>query len=186
MCVLNSGRVRCSGYNGRNQSQLGRPRLSGWSTRLDLVAGLSSDVEQIQTGGVWTCARRRGGTVACWGRNGGYIGNGRGLIIAQSATQIVNITDAEQLYVGSSHACVRQRDNRIACWGSNSYAQLGVQWPTSPRSPIFVGAFVGASSISLGFRGTFVIDDHQAYWIGETYATGGGRAQAEELTLMQH
>ena len=106
-------------------------------------------------------------------------------MIAQSATQIVNITDAEQLYVGSSHACVRQRDNRMACWGSNSYAQLGVQ-SRSPQSPIGAGAFGGASSISLGYRGTFVIDDHQAYWIGETYATGSGRAEAEELTLMQH
>ncbi|MEE2834885.1 MAG: DUF4215 domain-containing protein, partial [Myxococcota bacterium] len=117
MCILNRGRVRCAGYN--RDGQLGRRAFNGWDSRLTPVLELATDVEQVNAGREWACARRRTGAVSCWGRTFPYIGNGYRQNQSESATPIANLADAESLFVGGQHACARRRTNHLFCWGGN-------------------------------------------------------------------
>ena len=66
-----------------------------------------------------TCAVRRDGGVACWGRNGA-----RDHLSAAGLDDVVTVSIGESLDA-EVHACVLHADGTVSCWGRGSAGQLG-------------------------------------------------------------
>lgn len=134
------------------------------------VEGLT-DVVEVSVATWMMCARRRDGTIWCWGDNreppfaepgvGGIIGDGqpnteecpsapwipasatpRPLPCRHRPTQVVGLTDAISISVEDRYACAALRSGQIWCWGRNSET-LGDGTDISRRTPVPVLAFPG-------------------------------------------
>jgi len=153
MCMLlATGRVMCWGSNTAGESgnfdlggQCGADgRGPGDCVRRPTEVPDLTDVVQIAAGTFTSCARKRDGTVWCWGLNApsegglGDIGDGRPaegetcgfeidhtLMCRRRPSRIANITNAVDVSVGGGHLCAVLADGRALCWGGNSYGQLG-------------------------------------------------------------
>ena len=93
------------------------------------VINLTGAVE-IAAGSGHTCARRKDGTVWCWGDNSvGQLGvkdSNRSYQQLPYPVRAVGVTEAVQIAVGSRHSCARRADGSVWCWGGGSYeGQLG-------------------------------------------------------------
>lgn len=114
------------------------------------VAGLTEVVE-VAAGDFAACARRRDGTVWCWGDNSGqliaggnYIGDGlpptelcpsvpwdppsrtpAAIPCRATPSRVVGLTGATALSVGASYACAALSSGQIWCWGRNAGGILG-------------------------------------------------------------
>ncbi len=130
--VQGDGAVKCWGEN--SQGQLGdgvTDHADFCRTTTDAsftpvtVSGIT-DGEEVGVGHLWSCARRSGGTVECWGRNWGGWGTAMaGLSSSPTPLPVVGLTGAAQLAVGYDHACAVRTDGTVACWGRNGWGQLG-------------------------------------------------------------
>jgi len=64
------------------------------------------------------CARRRNGTVVCWGQNDhGQLGDGT-IANATTPVEVLGLGDAADLALGSIQSCARRRGGSVVCWGS--------------------------------------------------------------------
>lgn len=123
-CALRrSGRVVCWGNNDHGQRGLGFIG-PGTSSGPDAEVSGLDDAVSIESGGDFSCARRAGGELVCWGRNqSGQCGrSGPDVLATPSEVNPVGVVEAT---VGYAHACVRVRTGEVLCWGSNSAGQLG-------------------------------------------------------------
>ncbi len=127
------GTVRCWGSNHRGQlGQLPGPRdrLQGWAG--EAVAGLD-EVEELDCGYSFCCARSAGGAVRCWGANAsGQLGDGgaavpRPVVGADGAPVrgVVMVDSAPASGEGGSHSCAVLVDGRVVCWGAAGDGLLG-------------------------------------------------------------
>lgn len=109
---------------------------------------------EVTAGDQHTCARRRSGTVACWGRNTyGQLGNGS----REDSTAMVAVTglsDAVELAAGTDFTCARRKSGAVACWGNDQDGQLGDGlgakvgvWSTRPSA---VAGLSDATAIAAG------------------------------------
>jgi alpha-tubulin suppressor-like RCC1 family protein len=113
------------------------------------VSGVS-DATQLTAGGSFVCVLRRGGTVACWGRNAeGQLGQAGGMPSAVPVA-VSGLTGVAEVRAGRAHACARTTDNRVACWGYNYDGQLGRGTTGNSPVPTFVPALAGARSLVVG------------------------------------
>jgi alpha-tubulin suppressor-like RCC1 family protein len=122
-CAIDAmGQAYCVG--GNYSGQLGEPAFSGgWQTHRT-IAGLSDAVE-IESGAGFSCARRRDGTVACWGTNGaGQLGDGT-ITNRHMFAAVPSIDRATQISIGVNHACVRVGAGDVRCWGGDNGSMLG-------------------------------------------------------------
>jgi len=122
-CALTyTGVVMCAGEN--SDGQIGDGTFSTNRLTPTEVSGLT-DVTQIAAGQFHTCARRRDGTVWCWG--GGYQGQlGDGLRHASpTPRQVEGLSGVSELAGGQTHTCALRTDGTVWCWGYNVYGQLG-------------------------------------------------------------
>jgi alpha-tubulin suppressor-like RCC1 family protein len=87
-----------------------RPRLPDPNAFSDIFAG-----------GNHTCARKYGGDVLCWGRDGeaGYE--------KITKTPTLAFSGASQIAVGIAHACAINSAGAATCWGGGQEGQLGIQ-----------------------------------------------------------
>lgn len=86
------------------------------------MAGLT-DVEGIDGGDDHTCARRTGGTIACWGDNG-YRQLGDGTRDSpRTPVPVSGVTGAAEVTAGSRHSCARLTTGGAVCWGDNQFGQ---------------------------------------------------------------
>ncbi len=125
---LQSGDVRCWGFNG--YGQLGNGTETGTTTPV-AVMGLTNAVE-IAAGEGHTCARLQSGEVRCWGRGfNGLLGNGTStnsatpVAVRASAMGVDNLTGVVEIAAGKEHTCARLQSGEVRCWGSNLGGQLG-------------------------------------------------------------
>jgi alpha-tubulin suppressor-like RCC1 family protein len=125
-CALigSPGQVTCWGANDR--AQVGNGEVSNAVSEPATVAGIDDAVE-IVAGGSHTCARRAGGSVACWGYNYlGALGNGSTEPTRATAIQdVVDLGDAVELAAGDYFTCARRSSGGAVCWGHNQDGQLG-------------------------------------------------------------
>jgi hypothetical protein len=105
------------------------------------VTALGNDVAEVATGVGHTCARKKDGTLWCWGLNQyGQLGNGTatgratcgpGTGMTESLCEVAPVqvaglpTDLVAIAAGESHTCARSGD-KVWCWGSNNGGELGI------------------------------------------------------------
>ena len=127
--LLADGAVRCwgepdFGYLGYGVPMaVGTPAMLGDVDIGGTVVGLSA--------GTWnTCAVLQGGTVRCWGPEGGTLGRGSmgGAIgddeTPASAGDLAFDEPVSQIDVGFGHVCVVVSGGRVRCWGVDSVGQV--------------------------------------------------------------
>ena len=101
-----------------------------------LVEELGNEVMQAAMGELHACARKRDGSLWCWGENGaGQLGLGSHVDQLGPARVI---GDVATFALGQSHTCAVKTDGSAWCWGSNASGQLGagplVQHQTVPQA----------------------------------------------------
>src|SRR5262249_22024037 len=118
--LIDDGTVRCFGTG--DSGELGDGERTTLATKPVTVKDLG-EVEQVAGGSRLFCARRKNGSVWCWGKNDyGQIGDGtwgKGRV-ATVPSKVKGIDDAVEIAVGNETACARRSDASIACWGSNT------------------------------------------------------------------
>jgi alpha-tubulin suppressor-like RCC1 family protein len=82
-------------------------------------------IVELASQSLHTCARRRSGTVLCWGKNTyGQLGNGS----REDSSRLVKVEglqDAVELAVGRDFSCARREAGGVVCWGNDENGQLG-------------------------------------------------------------
>jgi alpha-tubulin suppressor-like RCC1 family protein len=128
-CVVTArGTVGCWGENSYGALGDGTTRQRSYASE---VVGLT-DVVQVARGGFGhVCARRRDGSVWCWGY---AIGERRKTWVRP--TQVHGIDAAVDLASGHTHACARTKSGSILCWGNNDSGQLGNGGREDTKDPV--------------------------------------------------
>lgn len=114
------------------------------------VLGLTDAVEIVSTMDYFSsysslpyadrvCARRRSGTVVCWGYNGnGQVGDST-TTNRLTPTAVVGLSDVTELApAGRRHTCARCIDGTVACWGYGVSGQLGNGMSVPRTAPVTV------------------------------------------------
>jgi alpha-tubulin suppressor-like RCC1 family protein len=153
-----AGDVYCWGGNGVGEA--GNPLTlsdGGPNTTIlvpELVPVFAHDVEYIalsQDAGSQqhACAIRTGGTVWCWGENGGHeSGQPSGAFFTQP-TQVSGISGATAIAVGPSVSCA-VANGVVSCWGANFYSETGTPCTsTSTATPTRVPGLPDAGMLAV-------------------------------------
>ena len=118
-----------------------------WSAKrkIETVDGIS-DATQVTLGQKHGCARRKKGTVVCWGEGSrGQLARGSLEAGVKPALEVAGLQDVDQLASSALTTCARLKDATVRCWGDNTVGQLGqmtfsAEGPESTHSrPVFVG-----------------------------------------------
>lgn len=130
---LASGGVVCWGYNYLGQLGNGSTRPTR-ATQPQTVVGLD-DAVQLAAGRYHTCARRRSGSIVCWGYNSkGELGDGT-TDDRTAPVAVKNLDAAAFLAAGAWHTCATVGTGQVRCWGDDLGGQLGDNRVTSNANP---------------------------------------------------
>ncbi len=170
-CALASGGfVRCWGRGA--EGQLGNGTLgdaNGVALSPIRVVGLSG-VEQLESGGSFTCALLGEGTVRCWGDGrAGQLGDGT-FSIRSIPVAVGGLTNTLQLAAGWAHVCSLAFDGTVKCWGADGSGELGDGTTGDPNnvrlSPVAVQSITGATQVTAGGEHTcaLIVDGTVKCW----------------------
>ncbi|MCY1022851.1 RCC1 domain-containing protein [Pyxidicoccus sp. MSG2] len=122
-------------------------------------------VVQVATGGGFTCALRRDGTLWCWGANeSGQLGVGD--VTPHTGPTRVSKLPLEVVSVaaGTSHACAALRDGSLWCWGRSEYGALGLGDVHSSSVPTPVSGMSEVVRVAAGFQKTCAWKKDGSLW----------------------
>ncbi|HQY65355.1 MAG: hypothetical protein IPF92_18180 [Myxococcales bacterium] len=120
---------------------------------------------ELALGKYHTCAKRRSGTVKCWGDDGaGQIGTGgkgretsdAGIPVVPTPVFVENVS-AFTIAAGAQHTCVAQVDGTVSCWGFNVSGQLGNGSTTTATTPTPTRVLVDALRLGAGSSHTCAV-----------------------------
>ncbi len=120
---------------------------------------------ELGLGKFHTCAKRRGGTVKCWGDDSsGQTGTGgkltqtseAGVPVVTSPSFVENV-NAFTITAGGQHTCVAQVDGTVSCWGFNLGGQLGTGSATTATTPTPTRNLVDALRLGAGSSHTCAV-----------------------------
>ena len=129
--LLESGSVRCWGYNRYGQLGLGNYYTIGDNELPSSINALSfgQRVIQVSAGQDYNCVLLENGGIRCWGYNAfGQLGLGH----TSTINNISQLSDlplgqkGKSISAGPSHACAILFDGKVKCWGYNVSGQLGL------------------------------------------------------------
>jgi hypothetical protein len=118
-CALCEGRAWCWGFNASKQLGDGTHKARA---RPEPVAGVE-DVVELAAGHSTTCARKKNGTVMCWGHD--LKSDVLGHDYTTAPYTVPGLDDATMIAVGGIVACAVRKSGAVACWGSNRFGSLG-------------------------------------------------------------
>jgi alpha-tubulin suppressor-like RCC1 family protein len=182
-CVARkSGKVSCWGFN--LDGQLGNGETANRKAAPVEVVGLTGAVA-VAAGGNFSCALRRGGSVACWGGNGaGQLGKGDD---SPSAAPVLvpGLSDVVGIAAGLTHACAVKNTGAVLCWGEGASGQLGKGQLGSSATPVAVANLTDAEKIAAGERSTCAITKTGAVlcWGANDVGQLGNGASTTDPTL---
>jgi alpha-tubulin suppressor-like RCC1 family protein len=129
---LNDGTVSCWGNN--TVGQLGQGNLTNSYGTALAVPGLTNVID-IASSGLQTCATTAGGAIYCWGH--GHMGNGsQSATTVPTPTAVGSLIDARAAAIGTSpHTCVLRANGAVVCWGSGMNYQLGDGSASARQTP---------------------------------------------------
>lgn len=126
------GSTWCWGSNESGQLGLGSLTDQTIPTQ---VAALAFDVVGLAAGGDNTCARRRDGSLWCWGKNTlGQVGDGT-TVDKTSPVEITTLPAGAVDVALGDHGCALAADDAVYCWGINAFGQLGDGTMEAKTSP---------------------------------------------------
>lgn len=136
--LLESGAVRCWGWNVHGQLGLGNTQPIGDNEKPSAVApvSLGATATAISAGPGHSCAVLAGGAVRCWGHNlHGELGLGHTRDVSSTlepaAVEPIRLGGAAVqissggLVLGEGHSCAVMANGQVRCWGYNNAGQLG-------------------------------------------------------------
>jgi len=150
--VLHDGTARCWGRN--DSGQCGTGDLTSPVLVPTEVSGLGGGVARVSAGTLFSCARKRDGTVWCWGQDRfGEVGTVSSMSCAvwpcvTSAVQLAGLSvGAYRVFSGYTHSCIDSSDGQLRCWGADDAAELGdgriiTSPPGGSPTPVVAGAGV--------------------------------------------
>ena len=113
---MKDGTAWCWGYN--SEGQLGDGTKDDSNTSMVAVRHLE-EVEQVVAGFYASCARRRDGSVWCWGGNPhGELGDGT-TQARERPVRVVGVSQATDIALGTDFGCALRGDQKVMCWGSD-------------------------------------------------------------------
>jgi alpha-tubulin suppressor-like RCC1 family protein len=157
--LLRDGTVACWGNNEHGQLGRGNTDESDGSARP--VSALT-DVVQVESGSVHSCALTASGTVLCWGGNDyGQLGDGT-TTERSLPVEATGLSRVRQISVSGVHSCAVQTNGTVWCWGYDGHAAVtGVPVGRGPfertpphHSPAVVRGVRGAEEIAAGSQHT--------------------------------
>ena len=134
--LLNTGAVKCWGYNGYGQIGDGTNTNRNVPTQ---VSGIESEAVAIVGGNNHACALLATGAVKCWGAN--YYGQIGDATTSNRLTPVTITslgTSVRSISAGWEHTCAVTRSGAAKCWGRNSEGSLGDGTFTHRNAPVEV------------------------------------------------
>ncbi len=126
------------------------------------VEGLA-DVSELALGSDHTCARKRDGTVWCWGMNGHkQLGTDEVEAAEHVPGRVEGLQGVVALAAGTSHTCAIEATQRLLCWGANGYGQLGTGRGEDQASPTLVPDLERVVAVRAGMGHTCALDADDA------------------------
>ena len=149
-CMLEAdGSVWCWGINGKGQVGDGTT-VDRWF-RPTRIPALGTDVVELSVGTRHACARKRNGSLWCWGGNqSGQLGIGQDSALHTDPVHVDGLGfDVTMVHTGRNHTCAVKSNGTAWCWGNHEHGQVGndsdqtVYW-----SPVEVTALGGIARLS--------------------------------------
>ncbi len=170
--LLNTGRVKCWGWNG--YGQLGDGTTTDRWTPTD-VSGLTNGMIAIAAGsaGTHTCAVTVSGGVKCWGFNlHGQLGDGTKTGRTTPVDVVGLASGVTAVSGGGLHTCALTAAGGAKCWGGNESGQLGDGTYTERLTPVdVIGLTSGVAAITGGYAHTCAVTN-----IGGAKCWGGNES----------
>ena len=127
-----------------------------------IPGAVNDDWIAVSTGGGYTVAIKKGGTIWAWGDNQyGQLGNGESG--SSIPVQVGNNTDDwKTVSAGYYHAVAIKNNGELWAWGLNDFGQLGDGTTSNRRAPVRVGT--GWKSVFVGNSHTAAIKENGELW----------------------
>ncbi len=128
--LVRGGRLWCWGEGKDGELGTGRYEITPLAT--PVLAETTEPFMDVGAGWAHTCARRRDGSVWCFGRNdGGQLGDGGRALGSATPIAVLDpsgdgpLNDVTLLAVGMFSNCALRKGGAVLCWGRNDAGQLG-------------------------------------------------------------
>lgn len=133
--ILDTGQVRCWGFNGAGNLGIGNVDPVSESVTPDQIPtvklGAGRTARALAVGARHSCALLDNGTVRCWGGNANrQLGQGNADSYVNRTPDAIPAVSlgrrATGISAGDDHTCAILDNGELRCWGKNDNAQLGL------------------------------------------------------------
>lgn len=167
--IKTSGTLWCwgSNYYGQLGNDLAGPDVTSMTPVQE--ASAATDWSDVVAGYGFTCARKTGGTLWCWGRNSvGQLGvgdAGDGTDRTVPTREASAATNWSALSAGNEHVCALKSTGTLWCWGDNLAGQLGTNDTAGRTTPTQEqGASNLWTRVSAGLFSTCAVRNDNTLW----------------------